>query len=73
WGWNATIDGKDAEIGRVDYVLRALNVPAGKHEVVFTFAPQSIDATETIAYVALGILLLLIVVAVVLNLKKKKV
>ncbi|MDE7118337.1 MAG: YfhO family protein, partial [Bacteroidaceae bacterium] len=72
-GWTATIDGQPAQVGRANYVLRALNVPAGKHEVVFTFAPQSIDATETIAYVALGILLLLIVVAVVLNLKKKKV
>ena len=71
-GWTATIDGQPAEVGRANYVLRALNVPAGKHEVVFSFKPQSIQMTETIAYVALGVLVLLIVAAIILNVKKKK-
>lgn len=71
-GWTATIDGQPAEVGRANYVLRALNVPAGKHEVVFSFKPQSIQTTETIAYVALGVLVLLIVAAIILNVKKKK-
>ena len=71
-GWTATIDGQPAEVGRADYVLRAINVPAGHHEVVFKFDPQSIHTTETIAYVALGVLILLVVTAIVLNLKKKK-
>ena len=71
-GWTATIDGQPAEVGRANYVLRALNVPAGKHEVVFSFKPQSIQTTETIAYVALGVLILLIVAAIILNMKKKK-
>lgn len=71
-GWTATIDGQPAEVGRANYVLRALNVPAGKHEVVFSFKPQSIQTTETIAYVALGVLVLLIVAAIILNMKKKK-
>ena len=71
-GWTATIDGQPTEVGRANYVLRAINVPAGKHEVVFSFKPQSIQTTETIAYVALGVLVLLVVVAIVLNLKKKK-
>lgn len=51
--WTATIDGKEAELGRVNYVLRALKIPAGKHEVVMEFRPNSVRTTNTIAYAAL--------------------
>ena len=60
-GWTATVDGQEAELGRVNYVLRALKVEAGEHEVVLSFFPKSVDRTETIAYIALGILLLVII------------
>ena len=60
-GWVATIDGKEAQIGRVNYILRALQVPAGDHEIIFTYKPKSIVLTETIAYSSLAILLLAIV------------
>ncbi|MBR1547189.1 MAG: YfhO family protein [Prevotella sp.] len=60
-GWTATIDGQEAELGRVDYVLRALRVEPGHHEVVLSFFPKSIDRTETVAYAATGVLLLLFV------------
>ncbi|MBF1643689.1 MAG: YfhO family protein, partial [Prevotella sp.] len=59
-GWTATIDGQPAELGRVNYILRALNVKAGKHTVVLDFHPTSISTTETIAYIAIVILLLAI-------------
>ena len=59
-GWTATIDGQPAELGRVNYILRALRVPAGKHQVKLAFFPKSVDTTETIAYVAYVVLLLII-------------
>ena len=66
-GWTATVDGEPVELGRVDYVLRALTVGPGQHKVELTFFPKSIDTTETIAYIALGLLLLLIIVAIYFN------
>ena len=59
-GWTATVDGEEQQLGRVNYVLRALQVKPGKHEVVLSFFPKSIDRTETVAYVTYVVLLLLI-------------
>ena len=59
-GWTATVDGQPAELGRVNYILRALNVKPGKHEVVLTFKPKSVNTTETIAYVSYIILILVV-------------
>ena len=63
-GWTATIDGQPAELGRVNYVLRALQMPAGKHKVELTFKPRSVQTTETVAYVSLGLLLVLVLVVI---------
>lgn len=57
-GWTATIDGNPVEIARANYILRAIQVPAGKHVVEFKFDPTSVHVTEGIAYGALVILLL---------------
>ena len=59
-GWEATVDGVPQQLGRVDYVLRALQVKPGRHEVVLSFFPKSIDRTETVAYVACALLVLLL-------------
>ncbi|MDR0937761.1 MAG: YfhO family protein [Mediterranea sp.] len=57
-GWQATIDGQAAPIARADYILRAMNIPAGEHTVEMWFDPQSIHTTERIAYASLALLLL---------------
>ena len=68
-GWQSTVDGEEVSHGRANYILRAMNVPAGKHIVEFKFDPKSLHTTETIAFVALGLLALLAVVVVVLRVK----
>ena len=71
-GWTATIDGASAELGRVNYILRALNVKPGKHEVVLTFKPKSVNTTETIAYVSNIILILVVLGAAFMEWKRRK-
>ena len=58
-GWTCTVDGRPVEIGRVDYVLRAIRIDGGKHHVVLTFKPRSESITEAIAHSALILLALL--------------
>ncbi len=71
-GWKATIDGEPVELARANYVLRAMNVPAGKHKIEMVFDPQSIHTTEAIATTSLILLLLGFVFAVVKPLVIKK-
>ncbi|MBQ2497565.1 MAG: YfhO family protein, partial [Prevotella sp.] len=71
-GWTATVDGAEAELGRVNYVLRALNLKPGEHEVVLTFKPRSIQRTETIAYAASLLLLLAVLGSGWFLFKRKK-
>lgn len=69
-GWHATIDGKPAEIGRADYILRTMYIPAGKHTVEMRFDPQSLHVTERIAYGALALLVIGVIVLILAYRKK---
>lgn len=66
WGWTATVDGKEVPVGRVNYVLRALQLPAGEHTVVFRFDPQSVHTTETVAYASVALIYLALIGAFLL-------
>ncbi len=70
WGWQATVDGSPVEIGRVNYLLRAINIPAGEHTVEMFFNPQSLKTTTSLAYVSI-ILIYLSVIAALLVVAKR--
>ncbi|MNX32003.1 Bacterial membrane protein YfhO [compost metagenome] len=60
-GWNAYVDGKLTDHFPVDYVLRAMEVPGGKHTIEFKFEPQVVKTGGTITLASsIGMLLLLI-------------
>ena len=63
-GWKASIDGTPADHFRVNYLLRAMNVPAGKHSIHFVFDPDSVRKGDTIA-VAFCILMYLISLGII--------
>lgn len=71
-GWTATVDGQPVELGRVDYLLRAVNVAPGKHTIELAFKPKSVTVTETMAYISYAILLGLIALGVYMEWRKKK-
>lgn len=70
-GWRVTVDGQPVELARADYILRAMNIPAGKHTIEMSFDPQSLHTTEGIAYAALALLLVGVLVLVWTNRKRK--
>ena len=69
-GWQVTVDGQPVTLGRADYILRALYLPAGEHTVEMRFDPQSLHVTEGIAYTALA-LMVVGIMAVIWRQRKK--
>jgi hypothetical protein len=62
-GWNAYIDGKKSSYFRANYLLRAMVIPAGEHNIEFKFEPRSYIVGERISF-ASSIILILIVIGV---------
>lgn len=70
--WTATVDGKEVPVGRVNYILRAIQVKPGKHQVVLSFFPKSVDRTETVAYIAFALLVICILLGIGLEIRHRK-
>jgi len=71
-GWNAYVDGQKTDHFRVNYVLRGMKIPAGKHEVSFRFEPANYFLGEKIAGVSSILLLLLVAGNLFMAYKKNK-
>lgn len=70
-GWKATIDGKETSLSRVNYILRAMEIPAGKHKIVFEFRPDSYYSGEKIAFAGSILVFLLFAVSLFFTYKKE--
>ncbi|MDB5230241.1 MAG: hypothetical protein JWN76_1046 [Chitinophagaceae bacterium] len=71
-GWKAFIDNKETAIAKVNYVLRGLSIPAGKHKLEFKFEPQAHKLGSTITSIFQVILILLILAAVGMLVKNSR-
>jgi len=71
-GWNAYIDGVLKTHFRVNYALRALEIPEGKHKIEFKFEPQVIKTGSTIVLASTGLLGLLILTAIGFSFRRSR-
>ena len=72
WGWTATIDGEETSIARVDYLLRALRLPPGEHEVVMTFDPRSVHVTDAAAKASVAAIYLILILGIAFTVTSRK-
>jgi len=70
-GWNAYVDGQPAEHFSVNYVLRAITIPEGRHEIVFRFEPRSYEVGNIVSLGGSIVLYLLIAASVYYLVKRK--
>lgn len=71
-GWKAYIDGAEAPIMQADYILRALSIPAGKHEIVFEFVSESHHKGVIVSTIASSLIIILIIVAIIVEVRKRR-
>ncbi|MDD4148833.1 MAG: YfhO family protein, partial [Bacteroidales bacterium] len=71
-GWVVTIDDKEVEQFRANYVLRALKVPAGKHTIKFVFVPKIYHTGVAISYACSAVYFLLLIGGIYFEFKKRK-
>jgi uncharacterized membrane protein YfhO len=71
-GWNAYIDGKKVDYCRVNYVLRGMPVPAGKHAIEFKFEPASYYTGNRITLWLSILIYVMLAAALVYEWRRKK-
>jgi len=59
-GWKAYVDGEELPIFRANYILRAMKLPAGAHEVEFVYNPESFTKGAFYSRISSGLLILLL-------------
>ncbi|MDJ1493554.1 hypothetical protein QNI19_11470 [Cytophagaceae bacterium DM2B3-1] len=69
--WQATIDDKPVPHFRVNYILRGMVVPAGKHKITFTFISTTYQQGEHIALFSSIALFAFVGAAIFLSAKQK--
>jgi hypothetical protein len=72
YGWKASIDGKAVDHVRVDYILRGLEVPAGKHEIKFVFSPDSFNVGSKISGISSVAILIILLLSIGMAVYKRK-
>lgn len=71
-GWSAYIDGAETGIYRVNYVLRGLSIPPGKHSIEFRFKPRPYTVGNKITLATSWILLLVVIGTIGMAFKKER-
>ncbi|HET9951932.1 MAG TPA: YfhO family protein [Candidatus Eisenbacteria bacterium] len=69
--WSVTVDGKPAELQRVNYLMRGVAIPAGAHVVRFRYLPRALEAGMKISVGALAATLLLAAAGVVAGRRRR--
>ena len=72
WGWHADIDGNEVPLARVNYLLRALSVPAGAHTISMSFCPRSITVSTNIAYACVTLVYMLLLAGIFVESRRCK-
>ncbi len=70
-GWAATLDGTSTPVLRANYLVRAVAVPVGRHEVVFSYDPPGYATGRTVSSVAWGVLGVALVATVLLGRRRR--
>ena len=71
-GWNVYLDTKNSNYNRVNYLLRGMKIPEGKHVIEFKFEPEVINTGSTIILASSFTFMLVVLIGLFFNFRFKK-